>query len=102
MQCTETTLFLHTTKLILAGIFVFLFCIKFIEVLDNDIATRFSVEDDTGNFPSLNICPSYNIVYNHSLLINFQDNYTLDDLERLPSMTTLLHLEYVIFKESKM
>ena len=75
---------------------------RFIQMLNNDIGTRFSIEDDTGDFPSLNICPSYNVGYNHSLLIDLQDNYTLDDLEKLPSMRALLHPKYQIYKESEM
>ena len=102
MHWTKKTLFLHTAKLFLAGAFISLLCMRFIQMLNNDIGTRFSVEDDTGDFPSLNICPTYNVMFNHSLLIDLQDNYTLDDLEKLPSMRALLQPKYMIYKESEM
>ena len=102
MQYTKRRVFLYIVKLTLAGGFMYLFGSRLLKVSENEIATKFTVEDGIKHFPSLNICPAYNGANDHSLLIHFQDNYTLDDLNKLPKAMTLLQPEVRIYVGTKL
>ena len=92
MKCTKA-LFLYVLKFILAVFFIILFIQSIFKLALNEKGTKFSVEDGDFILPSLNICPTYN----ESLMINIKDNYTLEDLEQLPSMLSLLKPELQIY-----
>ena len=61
-------------------------------------ANRITFEKGDLFFPSINICPSYNNKYNDSIIINLKDNYTLEDIEQLPSLLTIVQLKLQLWQ----
>ena len=96
MKCTKA-LFLYVLKFILAVFFIILFIQSIFKLALNEKGTKFGIEVGDYSLPSLNICPSYNGNVNQSLIINIKDNFTLDDLEQLPSMISILQPELQIY-----
>ena len=88
---------MYFSKLILAGIFIYFLVKRIIKYSNYERATKLSIEAEIGNFPSLNICPSYNVDYNHSFVFDFDGTYKLEDFEKLPSMRNILQPEFIIY-----
>ena len=96
VKCTKA-LFLNLSKFILAVVFIYLFIKSIYKFKSNEKGTKFGIEVGDYSLPSLNICPSYNGNVNQSLIINIKDNFTLEDLEQLPSMISILQPELQIY-----
>ena len=60
--------------------------------------TKITVEDVDFIYPTINICPSYNAEYNDSIIISIKDNYTLKDIEHLPSLLTILKPKILLYE----
>ena len=89
MQCNKF-LCLNLLRLILAATFIYLFGSRVVLLASKEKANRITFEKGDLIFPSINICPSYNSKYNDSMIINLKDNYTLEDVEQLPSLLTVI------------
>ena len=96
MEC-NTFLVLNTIlRLTLATTFLFLFFKGIWKVALNEKSFRITVEEPDSYFPALNICPFYK---EKSLIIKSNDNYTLNDLNKLPSLVDIIQIVIEVYKE---
>ena len=96
MECNKSLVFKTILRLILATTFLSLFVKSIWKVVLNDKGFRITVEESNNYFPALNICPYYK---EKSLIIKSKDNYTLKDLDKLPSLVDIIQIEIEVYKE---
>ena len=96
MECNTFLVLKTILKLTLATTFLFLFVRGIWKVALNEKAFRITVKERNHYFPALNICPIYK---EKSLTIKSYDNYTLEDLEKLPSLWEIITLELEVYKD---
>ena len=96
MECNKSLVFKTILRLILAITFLSLFVKSIWKVALNDKASRITVEESDNYFPALNICPIYK---EKSLTIKSNDNFTLVDLDKLPSLVNIIDVKILVYKE---
>ena len=96
MECNKSLVLKTLLKLTLASSFLILFVKGIWKVALNEKAFRITVEERDHYFPALNICPIYK---EKSLTIKSNDNYTLEDLEKLPFLGDIIRLEIEVYED---
>ena len=96
MECNKSLVFKTILRLILATTFLSLFVKSIWKVVLNDKGFRITVEESNNYFPALNICPYYK---EKSLIIKSNDNYTLEDLDKLPSLLNIIDIKIEVYME---
>jgi hypothetical protein len=96
MECNKFLVLKTLLRLTLATTFLFLFVKGICKVALNEKAFRITVGEQDNYFPALNICPRYK---EKSLTIKSNDNYTLEDLEKLPFLGKIIRLEIEVYKD---
>ena len=96
MECNKSLVFKLTLRLILATTFLSLFVKSIWKVVLNEKSFRITVEEPDSYFPALNICPYYK---EKSLIIKSNDNYTLEDLDKLPSLLNIIDRKIEVYTE---
>ena len=96
MECNKSLVLKTILRLTLTTTFLFMFVKSIWKVALNEKAFRITAEESDNYFPALNICPMYN---KKSLTIKSNDNYTLEDLDKLPSLVNIIEIKIVVYKE---
>ena len=96
MECNTFLVLKTILRLTLATTFLCLFFKSIWKVVLNEKSFRITVEESDSYFPALNICPYYK---EKSLIIKSKDNYTLKDLDKLPSLVDIIQIEIQVYKE---
>ena len=96
MECNKSLVFKTILRLILATTFLSLFVKSILKVVLNDKGFKITVEESNNHFPALNICPYYK---EKSLIIKSNDNYTLEDLDKLPSLLNIIDIKIEVYTE---
>ena len=96
MECNTFLVLKTILRLTLATTFLCLFLKSIWKVVLNEKSFRITVEESDSYFPALNICPYYK---EKSLIIKSKDNYTLKDLDKLPSLVDIIQIEILVYKE---
>ena len=96
MECNKSFVLTFLLRLILASGFLFLFVRCIWKVASKERAFQITVEEADDYFPALNICPYYK---EKSLIIKSNDNYTLEDLDKLPSLLNIIDIKIEVYKE---
>ena len=96
MECNTFLVLKTILRLTLAITFLCLFFKSIWKVVLNEKSFRITVEEPDSYFPALNICPYYK---EKSLIIKSKDNYTLKDLDKLPSLVDIIQIEIEVYKE---
>ena len=96
MECNKSFVLTFLLKFILASGFLFLFVQCIWKVASQERAFQITVEESADYFPALNICPFYK---EKSLIIKSNENYTLKDLDKLPSLVDIIQIEIEVYKE---
>ena len=96
MECNKSLVFKTILRLILATTFLSLFVKSIWKVALNEKSFRITVEESDDYFPALNICPYYK---EKSLIIKSNDNYTIEDLDKLPSLLNIIDIKIEVYME---
>ena len=96
MECNTFLVLKTILRLTLAITFLCLFFKSIWKVVLNEKSFRITVEEPDSYFPALNICPYYK---EKSLIIKSKDNYTLKDLDKLPSLVDIIDIKIEIYME---
>ena len=96
MEFNKSSVLTFILRFILATTFLSLFVKSIWKVALNEKAFQITVEDSDDYFPALNICPYYK---EKSLIIKSNDNYTLEDLDKLPSLLNIIDIKIEVFEE---
>ena len=96
MECSKPLVLKTTLRLALATIFIFMFVKSIWKVALKERAFQITVEESDDYFPALNICPYYK---EKSFIIKSNDNYTLEDLDKLPSLLNIIDIKIEVYME---
>ena len=96
MECNKSLVLTFLLRFILASGFLFLFVQCIWKVAKRERASQITVEESDNYFPALNICPIYK---EKSLIIKTNDNYTLEDLDKLPSLINIIGIKIEVYRE---
>ena len=92
------TLAFNILRFALTVIFLYYFVTGIQKLIRNEIGTKVTVDNKGKSvLPSFNICPYY---ANNAFSIDMMDNYTAEDVEKLPSLLELLDAELEIYGQN--
>ena len=93
------TLAFNILRFVLTAIFLYFFVTGIHKLIRNEIGTKITIDDEEkSNLPSFNICPYYT---DNKKAIDMTDNYTAEDVEKLPSLLEVLDAQLEIYSQNK-
>ena len=96
MEFNKSSVLTFILRFILTTTFLSLFVKSIWKVALKERAFQITVEESDDYFPALNICPYYK---EKSFIIKSNDNYTLEDLDKLPSLLNIIDIKIEVFEE---
>ena len=93
------TLAFNALRFALTVIFLYYFITGIQKLIRNEIGTKITIDDEEKSvLPSFNICPYYT---DNKKAIDMTDNYTVEDVEKLPSLLEVLDAQLEIYGQNK-
>ena len=93
------TLAFNALRFVLTVIFLYYFITGIQKLIRNEIGTKITIDDEEKSvLPSFNICPYYT---DNKKAIDMTDNYTVEDVEKLPSLLEVLDAQLEIYGQNK-
>ena len=93
------TLAFNILRFVLTAIFLYFFVTGIHKLIRNEIGTKITIDDEEKSaLPSFSICPYYT---DNKKAIDMTDNYTAEDVEKLPSLLEVLDAQLEIYSQNK-
>ena len=85
-------------RLGLTVIFLYFFVTGIHKLIRNEVGTKITIDKEKSVLPSFNICPHYT---DNKKAIDMTDNYTAEDVEKLPSLLEVLDAQLEVYGQNK-